>query len=199
MILTLVSESTTEPVSVADFRTYLRMGSTDSTAEDILMGSFLTAARQKAENITKRSFISQTWKLVLDEFPGNEGEIELPRPPISTVSTAVVITYVEDTTAGNTTTVGSTVYTIDRDSSPGRVYPSYSNDWPSSVRDQNNAVTIQYITGYTSASLPAAVTNWIKMVAADLYENRQSISEGQTYRIPRTYVDGMLDEYLVPR
>lgn len=198
MKLSLTSESTAELVSVADLRTYLRFSSTDSTAEDALLASFITAARQKAENITRRSLVSQTWRLVLDDFPA--WEIELPRAaPLSTVSSAVTITFVEDTTAGASTTVGSTVYTIDRDSILARVYPSYDNDWPTNYRDQEGAVTVSYITGYTSASIPVAISNWIKMVASDLYENRQSITDAQTYRIPRVYVDGMLDEYVVPR
>ena len=196
MKLNLLSEATTEPVTVAELRTYLRMGSTDSTSEDVLLTSFITVARQKAENITRRSLISQTWRLTLDQFPVYD--VELPRAaPLSTVSTAVTITYVEDTTAGTSTTLGSTVYAIDSASIPARVYPAYANDWPSNVRDYDNAVTIQYITGYSTA--PEPVKNWIKMVAADLYENRQAVTDAQVYRIPRVYVDGMLDDFVVPR
>lgn len=196
MKLNLLSESSTEPVTVAEFRIYLRMGSTDSTSEDGLLTSFLSVARQKAENITRRSLVSQTWRLTLDEFP--HWDTELPRAaPLSTTSTAVIITFVTDTTAGTSTTLSSTGYAVDSASTPARIYPSYQNDWPSNVRDDDNAVTIQYITGYST--VPEPIKNWIKMVAADLYENRQGLVEAQTYRIPRVYVDGMLDDFVVPR
>jgi len=198
MILTLVTESTSEPITVDEAKTYLRMESTDSTAEDGLIGSFITVARKYAENYTKTAFVTQTRKLIFDDFSGSTSTIELPRPPVSTVSSNVSITYVEDTTAGNTTTIASTVYTVDADSRPARVFPSYGNEWPSSVRDQRNAVTIQFVSGYTTANVPEDVKTWIKMRVADMYENRQGLTEAQMMRLPRSHLDALLDPYVIP-
>jgi len=106
------------------------------------------------------------------------------------------VTYIKDTTVGDTTTVGSTVFTIDNNSEPGRIYPSYGNEWPSDVRDERNAVTIQYVSGYSTC--PEEIKNWIKMRVADMYENREGLTPEQIYRIPRTYIDGILDPYTIP-
>lgn len=198
MVLTLVSESTTEPVTVAELKTYLRMESTDSTAEDVLLGSYITVARKQAEHLTRRALTVKTWQLRFDDFINSTQVIELPKPPLSTVSTNVSITYIQDTTAGTSTTIGSTVYTVDANSEPGRIYPSYGNEWPDSIRDQKHAVTIQYISGYSTSNIPIPVTQWIKMRALDMFENRESITEARLEELPRSHVDGLLDEYVFP-
>ena len=197
-VLILVSESTTEPVTVAELKTYLRMESTDSTAEDVFLGNLITVARKQAENKTRRALVSKTWQLRFDDFQNDTAIIELPKPPLSTVSTNVAITYIEDTTAGNSTTIGSTVYTIDSNSEPGRIYPAYDNEWPDTVRDQKHAVTIQYVSGYSTTNIPQPIVQWIRMRALDMYENRESITEARLEELPRTYVDGLLDEYVLP-
>lgn len=197
MILTLVTESTAEPVSVADQKLYMRIESTDSTAEDGLIGSLITAARKQAEIITKRALVSQTWQLIFRDFDSSTQAIELPRAPLSTASTNLSITFIEDTTVGNSTTVPSTAYTIDAASEPGRVFPSFDNEWPDNVRDQRNAVTIQYVSGYSTTTIPAPIVNWIKMRALDMYENRESLSDVQTFKSSREYVNGMLDPYII--
>ena len=197
MILTLVSESTVEPVTVAEAKTFLRMESTDSTAEDTLIGQFITVARRQAENLTKRALVSQTRQVIFDNFSNTTQAIELPRPPLTTISSNITITYVEDTTAGNTTTIPATAYTVDSDSEPGRIYPSYNNEWPTDIRDQHKAVTIQYVSGYSTAAIPLPILDWIKMRVTDLYENRQGLVEQPVSRIPRNYLDGLLDEYTI--
>lgn len=199
-MLTLTSESTIEPVSIAEMRTFLRMESTDSTAEDILIGAYITVARQVAENITKRSLVIANRSLIIDNFPNSTAVIELPRPPLSTISTNISIVYVKDTTAGDTTTVGSTLFTVDPDSEPGRVYPSYGNEWPDdSVREQRNAVRINYITGYTTTNpVPEIIKQFIKIKVSGMYEYREPIiSSISMENIKRDYVDGLLDNYRV--
>jgi len=198
VVLTLVSESTIEPVTVAELKTYLRMESTDSTAEDGLLGNYIVVARKQAEHLTRRALIVKTWQLRLDDFANDTAIIELPKPPLSTVSTNVSITYVKDTTAGDTTTIGSTVFTVDFNSEPGRIYPAYGNEWPDSIRDQKHAITIQYISGYSTALIPQPIVQWIKMRALDMFENRESLTEARIEEIPRNYVDGLLDEYVFP-
>ena len=198
-MLTLTSESTVEPVTVTEFRTFLRMESTDSTAEDTLLANYITVARLLAENITKRQLVQASRSLVIDNFANTTAVIELPRPPLSTVSTNISITYVKDTTVGDTTTVGSTVFTIDPDSEPGRIYPSYGNEWPDDIRGQRNAVRINYVCGYTSVNIcPEPIKNWIKMRAAAMYEYREPIIANEDIEnLSYEFVDGILDQYRI--
>lgn len=198
--LALVSESTVEPLTVADARTFLRITATDSTAEDALILDFIRAARLQAENKTKRALVRKTWRYDLRDFPSATAAIELPRAPLSTATTDVSITYVEDTTSGNTTTVGATAYTVDFRSTPGRVYPSYGNEWPNVVRDEHGAVRIQYISGYSSSTtpIPAPILHWIRARVMDLYEHRGAHSTEIVRSLPSDAIDGLLDEWVIP-
>lgn len=200
--LVLTSESTTEPVTLAEAKVFLRMESTDSTDEDGLIEDFISVARRRAETITGRTLVTSSYSLFLDGFEGITKEIELPLPPLSTVSADVVITYVKDTTAGDTTTIGSTVFTVDPDSEPGRIYPTFDNEWPTDVRDQRKAVTIQFAAGYTTANpVPSGILTWIKYNVAGMYEQREPVLTGTGRQgiseLPRSNVDGLLDRYTI--
>lgn len=199
-MLVLVGQTTVEPVTVAELRTYLRMESTDSTAEDLLLGSYITASRRLAENITKRALVASTWQVIIDNWASDTAIVDLPRAPLSTSTAAVSITYVQDTTAGTSTTVPSTAYAIDFNSEPGRVYPSFGNEWPTnSVREQPNGVTIQYASGYTTTNLiPEPIKIWIQQRAAGMFENREPLISGITItELPRNFIDGLLDPYVI--
>jgi uncharacterized phiE125 gp8 family phage protein len=200
--LVQTSESTAEPVTLGEAKVFLRMESTDSTAEDGLIEDFISVARRRAETITGRTLVTSSYSLFLDRFESINHVIELPLPPLSTVSADVVITYVKDTTAGDTTTIGSTVFTVDPDSEPGRIYPTFDNEWPADIRDQRKAVTIQFAAGYTAANpVPTGILNWIKMDVAGMYENRDPLVQGTGRQsitvLPRSNVDGLLDRYTI--
>lgn len=201
MPLKLLAGASVNCVSVDDMKLFLRL-STTSTAEDALLTAWIKVAEDYAENYTKRALMRQQWEFRLDSFPGEDGEIELPRPPLSTASTDLVISYVEDTTVGNTTSVASTAYTIDYYSEPGKVYPSYDNEWPDTFRDERNAVRITYFSGVTVATaVPETIRQWIKLRVGAMYEHREALMAGnwanQTVELPRNFVDGLLDAYVM--
>ncbi len=200
MALKRITGPATEAVTVDECKDFLRIQGT--TAEDLLLHSFIKTAHNYAENYTKRAIMRQQWELRLNDFPGSSAEIELPRPPLSTASTDLVITYIEDTTTGNTTTVSSTRYSVDSYSEPAVVYPSYDNDWPDDVRDERNAVRITYYSGYANAAaVPQPIKQWVMLRVGAMYEHRESLMAGnfanQTVELPRNYVDGLLDEFVV--
>lgn len=192
-----VTAPTTYCVSVDEARAFMRV---QSTVDNYLIESLIKSAEGYAENYTRSAICRQQWQVKLDSFDGHDGDIILPRPPLSTVSTECVITYIEDTTAGNTTTISATAITVDSDSKPGRVYPSYDNEWPE-PRDQRNAVTVTYYCGYSTPNLvPDAIKSWVKVRVASMYENREGIMVGSgnfLTELPHSYVDGLLDEFVV--
>ena len=55
----LVTAPTEEPVSLAEAKLHLRV---DYTNDDVLIGALITAARQHAENDTRRALVTQTWR-----------------------------------------------------------------------------------------------------------------------------------------
>lgn len=197
MALRLVTDATAEPVTIEDIKMHLRIQSTEMTEDDYLEG-IVKAARKAAENKTKRACLPQTWKLTIDDW---QDVIRLPVSPLSSNSTDVVITFLD--TSGNSTTLSSTVYTVDSESEPGRIYISYNQVWPDHY-DVRNAISVQFVSGYPLTTMapatdtcPESIEAWIKMRAANMYENREAMSERKMQELPYGHLDGLLDEYLV--
>ena len=195
--LKLITDSTAEPVSVADLKLFMRL-STVSTTEDALLAALEKAARKHAENFTRRPCMPQTFQLVMDGFPGSE--IILPRAPLSSTASDVVITYL-DAVSANSTSLSTSVYGVDTLAEPPRVFLLDGQDWPDHYT-QRNAVTVQFVAGYPldSSSAPAppeGITNWIKMRVSQMYEYREPMQAGNMTELPRSYVDGLLDPYVL--
>ena len=200
MPLRRITEPTAKSLTVAECKDFLRIQGT--TADDLLIDSFITAAERYCENYTKRALQRQQWELRIDYFPGSTGAIELPRPPLSTASTDLAVNYVEDTTAGNTTAIATTALEIDYFSEPAKIYPAYENEWPDTVRDQRNAVRITYYSGYVSTAIvPQDIKHWLLLRVGAMYEHREALMAGnfanQTVELPRNFVDGLLDPYVI--
>ncbi len=191
----LLTPATAEPVSVIEMKEHLRV---DTTADDFLIESYITAARIMAENITGRALMPQTRQLMLDDFDSTL--IALPYPPLSTSTSDIAITYLN--TTGGSTTLSSTVYAIDYKSEPGYISLAYGQDWPD-VYSQRQSVTIQYKCGYplstnSSATTPEAIKQWIRVRVAQMYEYREPlITNPNLNELPRSFIDGLLDPYVV--
>ena len=69
---------TSEPVTLAQVKSFLRI---EHTAEDSLLQTLIKAARETAENVLNRSFLSQSFVLKsLHSFPS---EVKLLFPPVT--------------------------------------------------------------------------------------------------------------------
>jgi len=181
--LNIVTPATVEPVSLAEMRVHLRIV---DTAEDDLIGSLVTAARQYIEAQTQLAIATQTYRLTLDAFPTmdvtdlsrpatfgrlqTDSAILLPRGPATSVTS---ITYVDQ--AGATITLSPSLYRTDTDSLPPRITPAYNQHWPVS-REVTGAVRVTFIAGYTV--LPSTLRAAIKLLAAHLYINREPTLSG---------------------
>jgi uncharacterized phiE125 gp8 family phage protein len=156
-----------EPVTLSEAKAHCRV---DTTADDALIQSYITTAREWVEDYIDRALVTQQLVMRLDAFPL---EIELPRPPMiaSGTATAVTITYVTGE-AGGTATLSASEYRVDRDSTPGVIRTLYGGSWPSHLLDQNS-VTVSWWAGYgDAASVPQRVKSAILMCVHELYEKR---------------------------
>jgi len=192
MALRLISESTTEPVTLDETKQYLRL-STSDTSEDFVLTALIKTARIDAETKTKRPYVAKTYRLTLDAFP--EGGIELPYPPLSTIAGIVTVNYVNS--SGATAHMNSSSIVVDAESEPAMIFPSTAddNDWPD-TNDVVNAVTIQY---ETTCAPPENVKTWIKLRVSALYENRNPVVEGRIVQeLARNYIDALLDNERLP-
>jgi uncharacterized phiE125 gp8 family phage protein len=193
MIIRAISKSTIMALTVEEIKDHLRV---DSTYENDLIHALSQGVELQAENKTRRALSRTQYEITLDDFPSATDAIDLPFPPISTVTADVIITYFDET-SGNSTTLPATCYTIDYKSEPGRVYPSYDNEWPE-VWDVRNAVTITYYSGYSTC--PEPIKTWMKLQIGAMYENREAMSITNLNSVPlaRPFLDGILDPYILP-
>jgi uncharacterized phiE125 gp8 family phage protein len=158
MSLCLLSPPSTEPVTLADLKTHLKI---DTGDEDGLLTTLITAARARAEWHTGRAFITQSWVLRLDHWPKNN-IAEIPLPPLQSVSTIAV------TTGDNLRALlASSDYRVDTASEPGRVILPKP---PPNLRAQD-CLEISFLAGYGAAA-PASVAEAILQIAAELYTYR---------------------------
>lgn len=134
------------PVTDKEIRNHLRLQHTDQTQ---LLRTYAYAAVSEVESRTHRQLMKATYNLYLDGFPS--GEIRLPRSPLLSVGT---ISYVDGNGTTQTDLVEDTEYTVDTDSTPGRIYLAYNQTWPT-TRSQRKAVTIPFTCGYSSSSTVA--------------------------------------------
>lgn len=168
----LVTPATLKAISVDDCRTRLRIS---DTFDDLDLDLMIDGVTDATEQFLNKALLTQTWKLFIDSsFPD---VIELPRPPLQSVTS---ITYIDSD--GAEQTVATSVYDVDTNSLPGRIFEKHNQTWPSDVRDQINAITIEYKAGYTSAALvPGAIKNAMLMHVGHLYENREAVIIGQGF------------------
>jgi uncharacterized phiE125 gp8 family phage protein len=194
--LQLITAPTAEPISLVEARLHLRLDATGSPAahpDDSLVSSLITAVRQHLEGKDGwlgRALVTQTWELVLDEFPDNE--IRIPLPALQSI---VSIKY--DDAAGAEQTVSASDYVIDVVSEPGWVLPVTGVSWPDTY-DTVNAVRVRFTAGYgNAASVPEAIKSAMKLIIGDLYENRQEAVIGASVaQLPRA-VEALLSPYRI--
>jgi len=153
-----VTGPSSELVTLDEARKHLRV---DSTDEDDMILSWIIAARQYCEAVTKRSFGVQSYRWKIDSFPSDR-YLLFPMSPLVSVTS---ISYQD--TNGDLQTFSD--YIVNVDSVPGQIYLDYDAYWPS-IYDMPSAVTILFTAGYA----PAMVKTAIKMLVADFYQNRET-------------------------
>ena len=188
MAITLITPCAEEPITVAEAKASPSLRVATAT-DDTAIGTLITTARKLAETYTLHALVTQTWELVLDGFP--TGGIIVPMPPLQSVSS---IKYIDGN--GDEQTLDALLYSVDDDSIPGLIVPAYGETWPV-TRDEVNAVRVRFVAGFGDASdVPEDIKSWIKIMVGTMYDNPQGIVVGQTVMsIPRTFVDGLLDDY----
>lgn len=148
----------TEPVSASEFKTYARFTLSD---DDTLIAELITAARQRLEKWTGRSFGSKTITAYWNTF---SKEVELPFAPITSI-TSVTTTY----QGTNTLLVSGTDYYVtglDLKMLNMVSVPSYR------FGPNKTSLTVVYVAGYTT--LPKALKEAIYKETNTAWLNRES-------------------------
>jgi uncharacterized phiE125 gp8 family phage protein len=165
----IITPVSTEPVTLLDALTHIRV-SPDELDEQSLVSSLITAAREYCEGVTRRALATQTIEAYPARFPPG-CEIELPRPPLQSV-TSVKYT---DSAGTETTLTADTDYIVDTDGPIGRIVLPYGKSWPAVTLYTVNPIKIRYVAGYTT--IPAMYRQAILLLVGHWYENREVVGQ----------------------
>jgi len=121
----------------------------DYDDDDAYLQSIIAVATGKAEQITRRRLITQTWTVYLDAWPAGDS-ISLPFGNLASV------THVKYTdTAGTQTTWSDDYYNVDTYGDLGRIVLEYGYNWPTTTLNPNNPIEIQFVCGYGANAVQA--------------------------------------------
>lgn len=163
----LLAGPAVEPVTLEETKAHLRVEIAD---DDALIAGLIKAARECAEYATNRRLITQRWRVYEDKIPFPP-EFALPFAPVQSVDWVRVWD-----SANNGNVLSAAAYSTDTLGEPARVY---LKDAPTATLRRYNAVEIAFTCGYGAAanSVPEALRQAIKLMAAHWYENRIAVAE----------------------
>ena len=183
--LTLVTPPASEPVTLTDIKTYLKLDDITDTIDDIYITLLISVAREYCEDIQHRALITQTWEMALQGFPFYSSDplnsnvrgsvIEIPKGKLQTINS---ITY-KDTSGVVTTLTPEVDYVVSNRGIIGRVSPPFGKVFPLAILYPLDPVVINFTCGYgvKASDLPFKVIQAIYMLIAHWYENRIVVSD----------------------
>jgi len=179
------------PLGLFEAKEHLNIEVTE-TADNYYIATLINTVRDHVENVCKRKLIAQS---VTEYFQGwpSYGYFELAYGSLRSVSS---VKYRD--TDNTEYTMDSSEYVVDIQSGRGRVYLGYGESWPTETLQVVNPIYIAYSCGYgeTAADVPAPVVHAMKILLADLFENRETHVLGVAVSTLRT-VDHLLRPYIL--
>jgi len=187
-----------EIVELAELRRHLRLPLGDTESDEYLE-TLIEEAREEIEDRTGLAFISQTWKLTLDVWPGakepwwdgvregpvtmihggHQNTIDIPRYPLISIDSMTV--YDEDSNSTSVTVADT--FDVDTNSQRGRLTLQRGATWPIATRS-SNAIEIDYTAGYGTAvtDVPTPLVRAVRNMAGYLYTHRGTgCTPGEAY------------------
>lgn len=184
-----VTAPATAPISQSDAKHHLRV---DTTADDNYIDDVIVpTAREYVEEHSLHALITQTWALVLDDWPDGD-TIELPKPPLQAVNS---VQYTDDD--GATSTLASSKYVVDTDSTPGRLVLKRDESWPSDTLQEAAAIRIEFDAGFgdNPSDVPAKALAAMYLLIGHWYEHREAVITGTVPREIQFSVDALLANF----
>jgi uncharacterized phiE125 gp8 family phage protein len=152
----------------------------------ILLPALIVAAREYCEGYLHRKLITQAWDWTMGAFPHC---FQLPFLPVSAVTS--VKYYDSD---GVQRTVSSANYRLDISVAPPVLEFDDDYSFPT-VDDRADAVEIVYAAGYTSATCPALIKQYVLLRIGTMYEHRTA--DDAKPPLPAPWVARLLDRWRV--
>ena len=168
----VIAAPAAEPVLLDDAKTWARISHADDV-EDALVSALIRSARTAAEHYMRRSLITQTRELVLDQFP-LACAIRLPFGPVQSVES---LKYIDSNGVEQTADLAD--FDVDTESDLARILPRFGEIWP--IPDEGlNKVRVRYVAGYgdDGDAVPADIVLAIRMHITTHYEHREDFVVG---------------------
>ena len=162
--LVLATNPTTKVVSVTDVKSHLRI---DTSDEDALLGLYIDAATEMAENFCGRHFITHEYKLYFDSVTSIASLVY----PDCVLDSVNPVNWID----ANGDTQASLEAHIDAYSNPSIAYLNSGFVSSTLKSDASNVFWFEFKTGFgdTSADIPEAIKQAIKLIVADMYYFRE--------------------------
>jgi uncharacterized phiE125 gp8 family phage protein len=177
----------------------------DTTDDDDLIGSLISAASRYVERETGLALRTQTWAAVIDRWPDGQGQgfggqwwdgvrqqpislitstttVEIPKRPFQS------ITHIKLRDAyGGLTTVDPSVYFTEVSDMRGRVNRVLGQIWPVVILANSGAIEITFTAGFDAApysGIPEDLKAAIKILVKHWYDNREPVVDGRIGATP---------------
>lgn len=186
MAAILLVPPATEPWTVADAKSFLRVEHDD---DDALIVALIASARGQVEALTRRGLITQTWRLVLDRWPP-DGRIAPRLAPLRAVTAA----RTRDA-AGNTVAIDTGRFVVDAAANTIAA-PPWSLPMPGRYASGIELdVTVGF--GDRASDVPDVLRHAVRTLVAHWYDNRGLAAIGQTVAMLPGSVNAMIASYRV--
>lgn len=190
--LQVVADAGDPVLSVDQFKLGARL--LTGSVEDTFIAAIIKTAQLMVENHTGQCLTRKTLKLLASWWPGCSGLV-LMYPPATLVDS---VKYLADDD-GLEHTLDPSVYDADLE---GNMRPTISLAWTQTwpvLRRHPAPVRVQYQAGYASGQCPQPLVDAVRMIAQDLYENREAqiVSQyfGERSAIPNPMMTRLLSPY----
>lgn len=184
MAYTVVTGPASEPISLADAKTHLRVLHSD---EDALISAYISAARAYVEDRTGLALLTQTVEEYFDALPAGR-VLPLTVYPVQSVTS---VEYLDATYQ----TWASTNYINDLVSCPCRIVRKEGIEWPS-PDNEANAVKVTYVAGHASAAaVPTSIIQAMKLIIGFYYQNRDDMPLHEAGRVKVRAADALLHNH----
>ncbi len=190
MSLVLTSGPASEPVTVSEAKAHLRV---DGTNEDTLIASLILTSRLHIETGLGLALITQSWRLLLDAWPGTK-ILELPLRPLQSVEEVRVLAA-----DGSPETIEASAYLVDIAGTPSRLVRNGAI-WPQPGQAANG-IEIDFTAGYGAGAsdVPAPIRQALLLLVAHWYEHRDPIEIGSPTTVIPAVVSDLLEAYRTKR
>ena len=189
------------PAGAIDARAYLRTSTSDET--ELIKGVFIPSAFRQFERVTSRAVMRR--QMIAEVHIGGRALPEflrVPLPPLVSVDSIRALSADDVETGGEV--VDPSLYRVDVDHEPGRIWIRKLSDWPT----ERDRLLVTWTCGYGAASgtlasdLPGDVLSTLLLLMSNVYEQRDlAVDQGGGVGSGAVAVPGpigrMLDEQAV--